>query len=67
MDSSHLGGLDWRRSSKCDSGACVEVADLGTLIMIRDSAGDGYLPIAVSRPAWRDFLTGVRAGTFDAC
>ena len=65
MDSSRLDSSKWRRSSKCDGGACVEVAQLGVVIMIRDSAEPRNAPLAVSKEVWRDFASAVRAGVFD--
>jgi uncharacterized protein DUF397 len=65
VDSSHLGGLEWLRSSKCDAGACLEVAVLGTVIMIRNSAEPGKPPVVVSRDVWRDFVRDIQAGVFD--
>lgn len=65
MGSSHLHGLEWFRSSKCDSGACVEIAALDAEVLIRDSAEPGNLPLAVSHDVWQDFVSGVRAGIFD--
>ena len=66
MDSSHLDGLEWRRSSRCESAACVEVAKLDAMIMIRDSAEPGS-SVAISHDIWRGFVSGVQAGLFDAC
>lgn len=64
MDSSHPGRLVWRRSRKCDGGACVEVAELDAVIMIRDSAEPGSTPLTVSHDVWRDFVSWVRNSAF---
>lgn len=62
MDLSHQPpGLRWRRSGKCDGGACVEVAELGETILIRDSAEPNRTPVTVSRDVWRAFISRVRA------
>jgi hypothetical protein len=66
VDSSHLDGLEWRRSSRCDAGACVEVAKLDAMIMIRDSA-EPDSSVAISYDIWRGFVSKVQAGLFDAC
>jgi hypothetical protein len=58
--SHHPVGLVWRRSSRCNGGACVEVAELDEMIIIRDSAEPGHTLIAVSRDVWRDFLSWVQ-------
>lgn len=65
MDLSHLDGLEWCRSSKCDAGACVEVAALGEMVLIRDSAEPGLTPLAVRRDAWWDFVSSIVAGHFE--
>lgn len=65
MDSSYLDSLKWRRSRRCNGGTCVEVAELDSVIMIRDSAEPSNTPIIVSRDAWRDFVLGVRVGLFE--
>jgi hypothetical protein len=54
----------WRRSTKCESSSCVEVADLGDAVGLRNST----LPevtIALSGNAWREFVAGVHDGEFD--
>ena len=65
MDSSHLDGLEWRRSGRCDGGACIEVAKLDAMIMIRESTEPNTL-LLIGHGIWREFVTGVRAGLFDA-
>ena len=62
---SHLGGLEWVRSSKCDAGACVEIATVDAVVLIRDSADPSLTPLAVSRDTWRNFVSALRAGIFD--
>jgi hypothetical protein len=64
VDSSHLDGLEWFRSSKCDTGACVEVAAFDAVVLLRDSAEPGNR-LAVSHDVWRDLVSRVRAGSFD--
>lgn len=66
MSSSHPGGLVWRRSSKCDGGACVEVAELDAVIKIRDSTEPDSVPIEISRDVWQDFISWLRTGAFGA-
>lgn len=54
----------WRRSTKCEASGCVEVADLGDAVGLRNST----LPevaIALSGNAWREFVAGVHDGEFD--
>ena len=54
MDSSQLDGLEWIRSSKCDSGGCVEIAALDATILIRDSTEPSLTLLTVSRVTWQD-------------
>ena len=56
---------EWRRSRRCDSGACVEIARIGDSFAVRDSK-DLSQPILTFAPgAWQAFVEGVRAGEFD--
>lgn len=64
MDSSHLDGLEWRRSERCDGGTCIEVAEVDAVIMIRSSA-EPDTSLSVSHDIWRDFVSRVQAGIFD--
>jgi hypothetical protein len=60
------GKKAWRKSSVSGDGGCVEVADLGSLIGMRDSkAGGAGLVLTFDRERWAEFLAGVRAGEFD--
>jgi len=54
----------WRRSTKCEAGTCVEVADLGEAVGLRNSTRP-EIAIAIPVETWRDFVAGVRAGEFD--
>ncbi|MEV1290546.1 DUF397 domain-containing protein [Micromonospora sp. NPDC049679] len=52
----------WRRSSRCDTQACVEVRPDGDHVDIRDSAQpDGPL-LTVTADAWRHFQSAVKRG-----
>lgn len=54
----------WRRSARCVSDHhCVEVADLGDLVGLRNSQRP-ELMLAFSRPVWRSFVAGVENGDF---
>ncbi len=54
----------WRRSSKCDTGDCVETAITDDGVGVRDSKDpDGpVLMFAVAQ--WEDFTAAAREGTF---
>jgi hypothetical protein len=48
--------LDWRKSSRCDAGACVEVAITGAHVLLRDSADPDGPRLAFTHTEWADFL-----------
>lgn len=57
----------WVRSSLCGESACVEVADLGGEIAVRDSKiGDDSPVLRFTRSEWAAFIGGVRRGEFSA-
>lgn len=58
--------LEFRTSSFCTSGGCVEVAQLPDgRVAVRDSK-DGVKPAHIySADEWRDFIAGVKNGEFD--
>ncbi|GAA4434979.1 DUF397 domain-containing protein [Phytohabitans houttuyneae] len=54
----------WRKSARCETHNCVEVAKRTGEVAIRNSAvPDAQL--AFDRPVWAAFISGVRAGQFD--
>lgn len=57
------GSIQWRRSSRCETGACVEVARINGMIAIRDSKDAAIL--IFSPDEWSAFVAGVRDGEFD--
>ncbi|MEV8504283.1 DUF397 domain-containing protein [Actinoplanes sp. NPDC051475] len=56
----------WRRSSRCSTGACVEVAQFADRIMIRDSKDLAVPALTFTRDEWSAFVRGVKANEFDA-
>jgi hypothetical protein len=57
--------LVWRRSNRCDSGACVEVAVADGGVAMRDSkVADGPV-LTFTGDAWKSFVAGVREGDYD--
>jgi hypothetical protein len=63
-----LNDAVWRKSSRSNGNGgnnCVEVADLGTAVAVRDSK-DPHGPALVFTPAeWDAFLGGAKVGEFD--
>jgi len=61
-----LNGAQWRKSTRsAGNGNCVEVADTGDQIAVRDSKNLDVTPLVFSREAWVSFISGVSAGDFD--
>jgi hypothetical protein len=56
---------DWRRSRRCESGSCVEVAQFADSIGMRDSKLTDSPVLEFTRPAWDAFLAGIRAGEYE--
>ena len=54
----------WQKSSYCGyNGDCVEVADMGRQIGVRDSkAGSASPVLRFDRAAWAAFVTGLKGG-----
>jgi hypothetical protein len=51
----------WRRSSHCDSGACIEVAVTHSDVHIRDCA-DPDIRLRFSPREWAEFIEAVKSG-----
>ncbi|MEV1286955.1 DUF397 domain-containing protein [Micromonospora sp. NPDC049679] len=58
--------VDWRRSRRCDSNTCVEVASAGAAVAMRDGKDPDGVILVFSRDDWAAFVAGLRAGDFDA-
>lgn len=64
MAQTHSVADVWRKSARCETHNCVEVAKRADEVAIRNSAvPDAQL--AFDRPVWAAFISGVRAGQFD--
>jgi hypothetical protein len=57
--------LAWRRSSRCNNAACVEVAFLADSVFVRDTKNSLRQELAYTRAGWRVFIAGVKSGAFD--
>jgi hypothetical protein len=51
----------WRKSSFCNTGACVEVAQHGQRYLVRKNSR----VLIFDAEEWETFLAGVKAGEFD--
>lgn len=54
----------WITSSRCDSGACVQVRLTEDAVAMRDSKSTEGPVLQFSADTWNQFLAGVRAGDF---
>lgn len=55
----------WKKSSKSNSGSCVEVAFVLGSVLIRDSKRADGPVLTTSAPAWTAFLAHVREAKLD--
>lgn len=54
----------WRRSARCGTGNCVEVATVGDTVLIRDSKDPSAGSITCTAGQWAGFLSAIRSGVF---
>lgn len=57
--------LRWRKSSTCDSGTCVEAAEVGDTVVVRDSKNPGGPILQFTKDEWNAFIVGVQYGEFE--
>lgn len=57
--------VEWRKSSYCDSGMCVEVGRAGDLVAVRDSKNPDGAVLRFTKDEWNAFVAGVRGGEFE--
>jgi hypothetical protein len=56
---------EWRRSSRCASGTCVEVYLAHTdAVMVRDAKMDGGPVLQFSTASWNSFVLSLKGGAF---
>jgi Domain of unknown function (DUF397) len=64
-----IANLNWRKSSFSGNGGpdCVEVADHGALVLVRDTKQHGHNPVLrLSVSAWRRFVAERKAAPVKA-
>jgi hypothetical protein len=54
----------WRKSSRCGSSSCVEVAQVGDQYLVRDSKNPDQTALTFTADEWTAFVAGVEAGDF---
>ncbi len=58
--SEHTPAPDWRRSSRCSSGSCVEVARRKNVFLVRDSKDPASPHLNFPADSWREFIDRVK-------
>ncbi|GAA2628325.1 DUF397 domain-containing protein [Paractinoplanes durhamensis] len=62
-----LAGAEWRTSRKSqNNGGCVEYAQVGAFVAIRDSRNPDREPLIFDANEWDCFLDGAAKGEFPA-
>ncbi|WP_433299970.1 DUF397 domain-containing protein [Actinoplanes sp. CA-030573] len=56
--------INWHKSSRCGSTACVEVAKVDNTYLVRDSKNPDTAPLSFTREEWTAFVEGVNQGEF---
>ncbi len=59
------GGLDWRVSRTCESGACIMVARHGDEVIFGNTNHPDGPTYVYTKTEWDEFLAGVKRGDFD--
>lgn len=54
----------WHRSSRCESGHCVEVSLTKSAIFMRNSREPEGVTLQIAAADWRSFLDGIKRGEF---
>jgi hypothetical protein len=57
--------VTWKRSTRCSSSDCVEIARVGDAVLVRDSKDATGANLSFGLAEWQSFLAGVRLGEFD--
>jgi hypothetical protein len=57
--------VQWQRSSRCGTSACVEIAKVDDAVLMRDAKDPDGVALAFSAAGWAAFLVDVKAGVFD--
>ena len=56
--------ITWRKSTRCGSNSCVEVAKVDGEYLIRDSKNPQTAALSFTEEEWTAFTEGVAAGEF---
>jgi uncharacterized protein DUF397 len=56
----------WRRSTFCAEQTCVEVAEDGDRILMRDAKNTSQPSLGFDRAAWTQFVNDVKSGLYSS-
>jgi len=59
-----INAARWRKSARCGSSACVEVAKVDDVYLVRDSKNPNGAVLSFTEREWAAFVEGVEAGEF---
>lgn len=67
MSEGRDGHLDvaWRTPLRCDSGACVQVAESDQMILVGDSKAPQGPALSYSKTEFREFILSAKSGYYD--
>lgn len=54
--------MNWKRSTRCSTGACIEVGQFGKAVKVRDSKLEESPELTFDAEAWKAFITDVKWG-----
>ncbi|MFC0527999.1 DUF397 domain-containing protein [Phytohabitans kaempferiae] len=57
--------ITWRTSSRSQNTNCVEIGEMGTAIVMRDSKDREGPMLIFARDQWIEFVASAKAGEFD--
>jgi hypothetical protein len=61
----NFDSVTWRKSTRCGTNTCVEVAVVDNEYLVRDSKNPDTAPLSFTQEEWTAFVAGVNAGEFN--
>jgi hypothetical protein len=55
------GGMNWKRSTRCESGSCVEVAATEDHVYVRNSSSPDGPYLRLTHHEWKLFLDSLKS------
>ena len=60
-----INNAHWRKSTRCGSAACVEIAKVDDRVYVRDSKDPKGAVLSFTEQEWEAFAHGMAAGDFE--